>query len=154
MKLRKYKSEDCAKIAQLYYETVHSVNAKDYTEDQLNAWATGIVNLDDWNVSFIEHYTVVAMENEIIVGFGDIDKTGYLDRLFVDKNYQGKGIASAICENLENAFSVDKIKTHASITAKPFFEKRGFKVIKEQEVERKGVKLKNFVMEKTSLTPV
>lgn len=148
MKIRKYKSEDCAVIAQLFYETVHSVNAKDYSEEQLNVWATGKVNLDDWNMSFLEHFTVVALENEIIVGFGDIDKTGYLDRLYVHKNYQGIGIASAICDELESAFPVDKITTHASITAKPFFEKRGYKVNKEQEVERGGVKLTNYVMVK------
>lgn len=36
----------------------------------------------------------------------------------------------------------------ASITARPFFEKRGYKVIKEQQVEKQGIFLTNFVMEK------
>ena len=40
------------------------------------------------------------------------------------------------------------ISTHASITAKPFFEKRGYRVIREQQVERQGVALTNFVMER------
>ena len=38
-----------------------------------------------------------------LVGFGDIDKTGYLDRLFVHADYQKKGIATAICNRLEQA---------------------------------------------------
>lgn len=77
--------------------------------------------------------------------FGDIDNTGYLDRLFVHTDYQGKGIATAICNQLEQAVKGD-ITTHASITAKPFFEKRGYKIVKEQQVERQGIFLTNYVM--------
>ena len=79
--------------------------------------------------------------------FGDIDKTGYLDRLFVYKDYQRKGVATAICDRLEKAVQ-KKVITHASITARPFFEKRGYKVTKEQQVERQGIVLANFAMEK------
>uniref|UniRef100_UPI0028AC98D4 GNAT family N-acetyltransferase n=1 Tax=Tissierella praeacuta TaxID=43131 RepID=UPI0028AC98D4 len=70
-----------------------------------------------------------------------------LDRLFVHKDYQGKGVATAICDRLEKAVQ-KKVITHASITARPFFEKRGYKVIKEQQVERQGIVLANFIMEK------
>ena len=110
-------------------------------------WATGTVDLKEWDKSFTEHYTIVAIDNNIIVGFGDIDKTGYLDRLYVHADYQGKGVATAICNRLEQAVQ-GKITTHASITAKPFFEKRGYKVVKEQQVERQGIYLINFCMEK------
>ena len=131
----------------MFFQTVHSVNAKDYTKEQLDVWATGTVDLKEWDKSFTEHYTVVAIDNNIIVGFGDIDKTGYLDRLYVHADYQGKGVATAICNRLEQAVQ-GKITTHASITAKPFFEKRGYKVVKEQQVERQGIYLINFCMEK------
>lgn len=142
-------------MAELFYDTVHSVNAKDYTEEQLDKWASGKVDLDIWDKSFLKHYTVVAVDNDIIVGFGDIDKTGYLDRLYVHKNYQNKGIATAICNELEQAFQVDRIITHASITARPFFERRGYKVLREQQVERQNVYLTNYVMEKHIInTPI
>lgn len=105
-------------MAKLFYNTVHIVNAKDYTGEQLNVWATG-----------------------------QIEQTGYLDRLFVHADYQGKGIATAICDQLEQSVE-GNITTHASITARPFFEKRGYKVVKEQQVERKGIFLTNYVMTK------
>ena len=69
MLIRSFKETDTDEIAELFYETVHSVKAKDYT--------------------------------------------------------------------------------HASLTARPFFLKKGYKVIKEQRVLRKGVYLTNFLMEKT-----
>lgn len=147
VKIREYQPSDCKELTELFYNTVHTVNAKDYTKEQLDVWATGQVDSEKWNESLQEHYSIVAIENEVIVGFGDIDKTGYLDRLFVHADYQGKGIATAICNQLEQAVQ-GNITTHASITAKPFFEKRGYQVVKKQQVERQGIFLTNFCMEK------
>lgn len=148
MIIRNYKPEDCKYLAGLFYDTVHSVNAKDYTKEQLNAWATGNVDFDKWNESLLEHTSVVAVENDIIVGFGDMDQTGYLDRLYVHSDYQNRGIATAICDRLETAVLAEKYVTHASITAKPFFEKRGYRIIKEQQVVREGIRLTNYIMVK------
>ncbi len=145
MFIREYQSADCKELAELFYNTVHTVNAKDYTKEQLDVWATGQVDLKAWNQSFQEHFSIVAVDDDIIVGFGDIDKTGYLDRLFVHFGYQRKEIGTAICNWLESAVQ-GNIVTHASITARPFFEKRGYKVVKEQQVERQGIFLTNFVM--------
>ena len=61
------------------------------------------MDFEKWNESLQEHFSVVAVDDEIIVGFGDIDKTDYLDRLYVHAAYQGKGIATAICNQLEQA---------------------------------------------------
>ena len=84
--IRKYQENDCEELAKLFYDTVHNVNCKDYTKEQLDVWATGQADLEKWNQSLQEHYSIVAIDNKIIVGFGDIDKDGYLDRLFVHSN--------------------------------------------------------------------
>lgn len=147
MIIRKYQPTDCKEITELFYNTVHTVNAKDYTKEQLDVWAAEQMDLEKWNRSLLKHYSVVAVENEIIVGFGDIDNNGYLDHLFIHADYQGKSIGTIICNQLEQAVQGD-ITTRASVTAKPFFEKRGYKVIKKQQVERQGIFLTNFVMKK------
>lgn len=135
-------------IVQLFYETVHTVNIKDYTEQQVNVWATGVVDWEKWNQSFQEHLTYVAVENNLVIGFGDMDKNGYLDRLFVHKDYQRQGVATALCDQLESMAGIECIIVHASVTAKPFFEKRGYRIIKKQEVERQGILLPNYLMQK------
>lgn len=145
VEIRRYEQSDCEILAELFYHTVHTVNAKDYTKEQLAVWADGKVNLEKWNQSLREHYSVVAVDEGVIVGFGDIDRTGYLDRLFVRADCQGKGIATAICDRLEQEMR-GNITVHSSITARPFFEKRGYRVIKEQQVERQGVFLTNYIM--------
>ena len=50
--IRKYSSSDCKYLAELFYQTVHTVNAKDYTKEQLDVWATGCVDLEKWVKSF------------------------------------------------------------------------------------------------------
>ncbi len=147
MFIRDYTPSDCREIAELFYHTVHHVNAGDYSKEQLDVWADGNVDLDQWNQTLQAHYSAVAVEGEKIAGFGDIDSTGYLDRLYVHKDYQRKGIATALCNELES-MAQKTIITHASITARPFFEKRGYKVLTEQQVERKGIYLTNYICEK------
>ena len=144
MLIRKYQASDCREMAELFYNTVHTVNTKDYSKEQLDVWATGQTDLEKWNQSFQEHDTLVAIDHETIVGFGDMDQTGYLDRLYVHKDYQGQGIATAICDELEQSVR-GNVVTHASITARPFFERRGYRVVREQHVERQGIMLTNFV---------
>ena len=41
MQIRRYTPEDLPQIAELFYNTVHTVNARDYTREQLDVWATG-----------------------------------------------------------------------------------------------------------------
>lgn len=189
--LRPYHPSDCAALAALFYETIHTVNARDYPQEQLDAWADGHVDLDAWNESFLAHNTYVAVQecdgaddidscasdsagsasgktggnaNSLIIGFGDMDDTGYLDRLYVHKDYQERGVATAICDRLEEDFCLsrgqllqnsamqkrknDTFTTHASITARPFFEKRGYTVVKAQQVVRKGISIRNYIMRK------
>ena len=81
MQLREYIPSDCAQLAELFHQTVHSVNAKDYTQEQLDAWATGEVDFQAWDESFRTHRTIVATENGAIVGFGDMDGSGYLESI-------------------------------------------------------------------------
>ena len=147
MIIRKYQSADCKEIADLFYNTIHTVNAKDYTKAQLNAWTAGNEAPDKWNRLLQERHSIVAVDSGIIVGFGDIDTKGFIDHLFVHAAYQGKGVGKAICGQLEQAVQ-GKIVTHASVTAKPFFERRGYNAVKEQQVMRHGVFLTNFIMEK------
>lgn len=149
--IRDYRPDDCSQLAELFYDTVHTVNAKDYTKEQRMVWATGTVDLEEWNRSFLEHTTLVAEYDGKIVGFADMDGQGYLDRLYVHKEFQHRGIATTLVKELEQRARKDKVSsftTYASITARPFFEKRGYRVLCENEVVRNGISLLNYRMEK------
>lgn len=149
--LRDYCTADLDALGQLFYETVHTVNAVDYTPEQLDAWAPGSIDRTRWDRTLTEHFTRIAQIGNQIVGFGDLADDGYLDRLYVHRDFQHCGVATALCDALEErarSQGVLVVETHASITARPFFEKRGYRVIREQQVERAGVRMTNYVMER------
>ena len=146
MKLRAYRAADCPELTRLFYDTVHSVCAGEYTPEQLDAWADGRPDLEAWDRSLSAHDTLVAEEEGRILGFGDMTAEGYLDRLFMHREAQGRGIASALCAALEGRCSAPEFTVHASKTARTFFQSRGYQVVREQQVERRGVLLANFVM--------
>lgn len=153
--LRKIQQNDIEKCISLFQQTVHSVNQKDYTQEQLNAWAPLVEpklidNYLYWE-TLLKNIAYIAESNHELIGFGDITHEGYLDRLFIHKDFQRLGIATLIVETLENEAikqGIKEITTHASITAKPFFEKMGFAVTKEQQWPILGIKLTNYVMKK------
>ncbi|MGN0808052.1 MAG: GNAT family N-acetyltransferase [Candidatus Coproplasma sp.] len=149
MTIRQYRIEDFELVSQLFYETVKCINAKDYSVEQIDAWTKSSNCLKTRQDDLLGQRTLVAEINGATVGFGSIDKSGYLDLLFTHKDYQRHGIATALCNELEKDYA--KIRTFSSVTAKPFFESRGYTVVKEQEVERFGVKLKNYEMIKNNL---
>lgn len=150
MNLRPYRPSDVSALAELFYQTVHSVNRRDYTAAQCRVWATGHPDLSAWDASFQAHRTWIAEEDGHIVGFTDLDvEAGYLDRLYVHKDAQRRGVGTALCDAAEacaRAAGVRRLETHASITARPFFAARGYTLLREQEVERDGILLKNYVM--------
>lgn len=148
VEVRKYRAEDVTELCTLFYETVHTVNARDYTPEQLSAWAPRNADLVRWNNSLLAHNAFVATHRGHLVGFGDMAQDGYLDRLYVHKDYQGRGIATALCNVLESCVTAARLTVHASLTARGFFEGRGYSVVTQRRVLVRGVWLSNFLMEK------
>ncbi|MEA5580772.1 GNAT family N-acetyltransferase [Nodularia harveyana UHCC-0300] len=151
MKVRRYEIGDTAEIIQLFYDTIHEVNIHDYTPEQIDAWTSVNMDVAVWIDSLSSKFTYVAEDDGQIIGFGELETNGHIDRFYCHKDFQGQGVGSKILEQIELTASnlqINRLFLEASITAKPFFYRRNFMVVKQQEVERKGQKLINFVMEK------
>ena len=150
-RIREFKPADGQACWQLFHDTVRRVNCRDYTSDQIEAWAYAGVDPAAWGQRFEGSLAYVAEHAQAIVGFVDLTLAGYLDRLFVSADHQRRGIASMLLDRVELAaveHGVCRIHTQASITAKPFFISRGYIVVREQIVDCHGIGLTNFVMER------
>ena len=151
MKIRAYKSSDTAEIISLFRDAVHSIAIQHYTPEQVAVWAPETIDAKQWQTSLEQNIAFVAEIDNKIVGFIDMSKEGYLDRLYIHKNYQGGRVAYALFKKIEQTardMGLTKITTDCSITAKKPAEFMGFKVIKEQTVVRNGIALTNYAMEK------
>lgn len=150
--IRNFRAGDIDAVVHLFRDTVHSINAKDYTKVQLDAWAPETIDNARWCEKLLTHFTVVAEKDGVICGFGDIHSNGYFDHLFVHKDYQGQGVASKIVAAIEGHAAKKGIKTidvHASITARTYFLKQGYVTITPQQVTHNGQEFTNYVMRKS-----
>lgn len=151
MLIRLYKSGDAAKIVTLFYDTVHAACAADYTPQQLDAWAPEVPDPEVWHARMAKRHTLVAEDEGEIQGFAELDGNGTLDMLFCRPEVLGRGVGWGLyggIEEIARGAAMLRIVTDASITARPFFERQGFKLLKQNSIERAGTELTNFTMEK------
>lgn len=149
--IREYQAADSDALAALFFRTIHTVNLGDYTLEQVQAWAPADRDLKAWAERFRGRHTYVAEIDGAIAGFAELDPGGYLDRFYVSADFVGRGVGKELYRELERralCLGIRKIHLEASITAKSFFERCGFRIIKEQTVRPRGVAMNNFVMEK------
>jgi len=149
--IRPATSKDASAMALLFHETVRKINSRDYSETQVSAWAGLAPDPAKWRVRQSSRLTFVEEERGIIRGFAELEDKGHVGALYVHAEHQGRGIASALLQRLEEeaiARGADYLWTEASITAKPFFAKHGFEVIVAQEVEYQGAMFRNYRMRK------
>ena len=98
------------------------------------------------------HFFIVATNQQLqVVGFASITQQGYLHSMFVHKDFQGKGIATILLNEIERyatATGIIRITSEVSLTARPFFEQRGYIVTEEQKRRANQLSLTNFWMAK------
>nr|WP_067053400.1 GNAT family N-acetyltransferase [Mucilaginibacter sp. L294] len=143
---------DIDEIAHLYRDTISTVNLKDYTAEQVAAWAGRWTNTPGWTDKITNQHFLVVEENGEITGFSSLTNNGHVDMLFVHRYHQGKGIAKLLLTEIERVARDKKISiitTDASITARPVFEHFGFNVVTPQTITVDGVDLNNFKMAKS-----
>jgi len=151
LQIRDFQPADLLEIMRLFHDSVHEIASRDYTAEQVDAWAPKIPDESGWLEKLRSTFTYVAEANGQIVGFANLERNGHLDCLYTHYRHQGTGIASRLLSEIETrarALGARRLFTEASLTARPFFQRRGFRVVRESEVERLGVRLRNTIMER------
>ena len=152
LRIRDFQPADLLEIMRLFHDTVHEINSRDYAAEQVDAWAPKIPDESRWLEKLRSTFTYVAEANGQIVGFANLERNGHLDCLYTHYMHQGTGIASRLLSEIETrarAIGARRLFTEASLTARQFFQRRGFRIVRESEVVRSGVRLRNYVMERT-----
>jgi len=140
--IRTFQPADALEIMRLFHDTVHSVNSRDYTPEQVEAWAPTPMDEPRWQERLRANFTYVAEADGQIVGFSELERSGRIGTLYIHHRYQAQGIASRLLSEMET------VRRRASLTAYGFFQRRGFKLVRPQDVDLNGVSLRNFVMER------
>lgn len=151
MEVRSYRRGDADGLGEVFHRSVREGARGLYDAEQVSAWSPEVPSGEIWEARLRESETVVATECGVPVGFMSLDAAGHLDLAFVLPEVMGRGVADALYAVLEGrarAAGLVRLTTEASLLAEPFFVRRGWQVVRRQEVERGGVTLKNAQMEK------
>ena len=150
MYIRKFKASDAAEVAKMHRNTIRFVNSKDYLPEQIEVWS-GRTSAKRFRDSIKMFFRFVAVEKGKIVGYGDFKKDGELAGLYVHKNYQGRGVGFLLLKNIEKSArkkDIKKLFCYSTITAKDFYKKQGYGIIKKTKFPIKNQKLTVYKMSK------
>lgn len=131
----------------MFFDTITNVNTNGYSFQEIEVWSSGVHDIERWEQKFKDNLFVVAELRNEIVGFTSLKDYNYIDHLFVSHLHQGQGIASQLIDCVEDLAiqnNVYEIQSDVSITALSFFKRKGYVVLKRNEIELKGEFLINF----------
>ncbi len=151
IKIRLFRPKDAEQIAQLFHDTVRSINIHDYTDRQVNAWAPDDLYCRNWVEVCMTRFTYIAERADLIIGFGELETNGQIDCFYCHKNYQRQGVGKLIYQAIEQQaieLNLTLLQVEASITARPFFEQMGFSIVQSQQVSCRGELFTNYLMSK------
>lgn len=149
--VRAYSAADVGALFRVFAASIHALATTHYSEAQRRAWIGAEPDLEQWNKRFLRGQTLIAEQDGAIAGFIVYEPDGHIDMLFTDPAFARRGVAALLYGQAERSLAaagINELFTEASLVARPFFEKQGFRVTEEQLAERGGVSLRRFAMRK------
>lgn len=153
IQVRDYTEADAAPTLKVFRDAVTVTGAQRYTAEQVVAWAGPPEdNLPSWHAARSVPATIVAVIDDTVIGFSDLDEQGYIDMLFVSPEFGRRGVASRLLDEVESrarTAGLDALTVSASLLLRPLLERRGFVVEKQLAPVVNSVSLVSFAMRKS-----
>jgi ribosomal protein S18 acetylase RimI-like enzyme len=129
--IRQATAADAEAVRKIVLLALRETNARDYPSSVIDRL---VLTLPDKVASNLETWCAfVAIVNGQVVGTGSLNGQT-VSSVYVHPDYQRRGIATKLMdavENAANAQSPGTLSVQSSVTAKPFYAKRGFKIVRE-----------------------
>jgi putative acetyltransferase len=148
--VRDYEPQDLDAVLELFQRSVREVASHDYAPEEIAAWAPDEPDRTAWSSRLATGRVIVWEGDGALRGFARLDEAGSIDLLYVHPTRLRRGIARELLAHLvalAREHGLRKLAAEVSRTARPFFERQGFRLIARQTVWRRGVTLENFRME-------
>lgn len=147
--IRRYSPGEEPALFDVYYSAIHLVASRDYTPEQIHAWAPKDLDTVLWEKRIRGINPFVADVNGEVVGYADLQANGYIDHFFVSGNHPRVGIGSLLMKHLlreATSLGLSELTSDVGRTAQPFYEKFGFVVVEQRRPEVRGVVIPNALM--------
>lgn len=155
IKIEKYDVKMIPEIWDVYFTSIRMVCNKDYSKEQVEAWAPVSFDLDLFRKRIDKLDPLVATLNGKVVGYTDLQNDGLIDHFFVHGEFQGKGVGAKLMEAIFiKGKAFPKLYSHVSHTAKPFYLKHGFSFVNVRREYVRGTYIENSLMVKEQIIEV
>lgn len=151
MYIRRLLDDEYEDVVKLITQTVHTVCTREYTAEELDAWAPYNFDINKFRNNIYSCYNLVAIKGGRIVGFISAEVNGYINRLYTHKDFLNQGIATALYKKVEEwaiKNGIAELSLDSSRTAEGFYLKMGFTKSGVSVMERGNVIFRNTVMKK------
>jgi|GEM_PF-1140912 len=151
MEIRLYKKGDIKQIAHLLGDSVSILNAEGFSETEKHSFAPNNIHFKNWEETCLTNFTVVAENNNRIIGVGQLGYSGHISCFYCHPDYRGQGIGKQLYTALEEyavAKDISTIHTETNALYRPFYFKMGFSTIQKQKVLLNGEIESTFVVQK------
>jgi putative acetyltransferase len=146
-----FEISEADRLGVIFFDAVREGTAEFYTIEQREVWAATPPSGANWASRLAAQTTLVARKAGLPVGFMTLDTNGYIDLAFVAPGQQRQGIGRSLyarIERLARDAEMPRLHSQASHLVRGLFEQQGWEIIRAQQIERAGVTLTNFLMEK------
>ena len=148
-RIRRYNPGEESTLFNVYYTAIHLVASREYSPEQIQAWAPRDLDTTLWEEKIRGINPFVAELNGELVGYADLQASGYIDHFFVSGNHARCGIGTSLMNHLlgeARLAGLSELTSDVSRTAQPFYERFGFKVVEHRQPEVRGVVIPNAFM--------
>ncbi|MFT3989249.1 GNAT family N-acetyltransferase [Aestuariivirga sp.] len=150
--IRRYRPSDAADLARIFEHSVKGLASRHYTAGQVAAWLSDAPDENSIAEENEDGQVFLAVtQDDHAVAYIDLEPDGHIDMLFCLPEFAGRGIGSALCREAELAAreaSLQRLFVEASESAKPAFERNGFRIVARNDFEINSVAIHNYRMEK------
>lgn len=151
MEIRRFKSGDEAALFHVFFTSIHEVASKDYSSEQIEAWAPSDFDMAAWADRVRKNQPFIAEIDGEVVGYADVRSDGHIDQFYVSGLHPRQGIGTRLMARIHDeakSLGLVALTSNVSKTAEPFFALHGFHVVERRLPVRRGVMLENALMRK------
>jgi len=149
--IREFRIGDEPALHEVFLSAIHEIAVKDYTLEQVNAWAPSSLDPALWADRMRGIAPFVVEHGGKPIAYADVQGNGYIDHFFVSAPFARQGVGSILMHRIHEVAAhkgIPLLSSDVSRTAQPFFLHFGFMIVEQRQPVMRGVVVPNALMEK------
>lgn len=149
MRIRRYRPGEDAELFEVYYSAIHQIASRDYSPEQVEAWAPRDLDAALWENRIRGINPFVVELDRRLVAYADLQPNGYIDHFFVSGAHPRRGLGTMLMKHIlgeARTLGLSELTSDVSRTAQGFYERFGFRVVEQRSPAIRGVVIPNALM--------